>query len=84
MQRAQTREKLVDFLRTIARPGGQFVGSDDDVNLYDTGSLDSLAVIQIIVYLEAEHGVDMAANNIDPGEFGSISEILNVIERTTG
>jgi acyl carrier protein len=84
VDRAQLREELVGFLDTIARPGPSIDAVDDDTNLFDSGLLDSLAVIQIILHLEQQHGVDMAAHGIDPNDLGSITGILNAIQRASG
>ena len=78
------REDLIAYLRTIARPGQQIDDIGDDINLFDSGVLDSLAVIQIILHLEQNHGVDMAAHGIDPVDLGTIGGILNAIERASG
>lgn len=75
------REELVAFLGTICRPGQQIDGGDDDVNLFDAGLLDSLAVIQIILYLEQHHGINLIAAGIDPSGLGTIAGMLEAIER---
>lgn len=82
--RSRLREELVGFLDTIARPGPSIDAIDEDTNLFDSGLLDSLAVIQIILHLEQRHGVDMGAQGIDPNDLGSIAGILNAIQRANG
>ncbi len=78
---AGLREQLVGFLRGVARPGQVLADIDDDLHLFDAGLLDSLAVIQIILYLEQEHGVNLAAMGIDPAALATVKGILNAIER---
>lgn len=73
-----TRDQLVDFIRTIARPDSDLEAIGDDENLVEAGVVDSLAVVQMIVYLETEHRLNIAA--VDPAELVSIQGILNVIE----
>ena len=77
----QTREELINFLNSIARPGRPVEGSDDKTNLIDAGVIDSLALIQIIQYLEQGHGLDLQASGIDPNDLNSISGILTAAER---
>jgi len=84
LDRSQLRAELVAFLDTIARPGPSIAAVDDHTNLFDSGLLDSLAVIQIILYLEQQHGVNMAAQGIEPNDLGSIAGILNAILRISG
>ena len=80
----QIREDLIAFLRTIARLGQQIEAGNDDVNLFDSGLLDSLAVIQIILYLEQNYGVNIVAHGIDPTDLGTIGGILSAIRRGFG
>ncbi len=77
----ETRDRLCGFLQTIARPGIPIENLEDTTDLFDHGVLDSLAVIQIILYLEREHGIDMGKSGIDPVQLGSIAGILNAIEQ---
>ena len=73
------RDELVEFLGTIARPGGDVQAAGDDDDLVDAGVIDSLAVIQIIIYLESVHQVNASA--IDPMQLGTIAGILGAIDR---
>lgn len=84
MSKAQLREQWIEFLSTIALPGQQVETVDDDVNLFDTGVLDSLAVIQIIMRLEENHGVDLLSQGGDPSELATIGGILDTIEKISG
>ncbi|HHQ13527.1 MAG TPA: acyl carrier protein [Chromatiales bacterium] len=77
------RDRLCSFLQTIARPGVSIANLQDDTNLFDHGALDSLAVIQIILYLEREYHVNLGARGIDPAQLGSIEGILNAIAQGT-
>ncbi len=76
------REELVGFLNTVARPGCQVEEIEDDSNLIDAGIIDSLALIQIIFYLEQEYDLHLQALGIDPGDLGSINGILAAIARS--
>ncbi len=73
------RQKLRDYLAGIARPGRSLTDLADDDNLFDAGVLDSLAVIQIILYLE-QQGVDLAASGIAPEQLGTIAGILAALD----
>lgn len=74
-----TRENVIDFLRTIARPDSDLDSVGDEENLVENGVVDSLAVVQMVVYLETEHQLDVGM--IDPSELISIQGIMNVISR---
>ena len=73
------RAALLEFLSGIARPGADLSDLVDADNLVDKGVIDSLAVIQIILYLETEHGVNLGAAGIDPTEIVSIEGILGAM-----
>ena len=76
----QQRADLLGFLKTIVKPGGNLDQAADEDNLFDASIVDSLAIIQIIVYLEQSHGVNLSAQGIDPTELASIGGILKAIE----
>ena len=74
--RDRDREELISFLESIARPGRLIVDFDDNTNLFDAGAIDSLAVIQIIQYLEQKHDLNLLASGTDPNSLSSIAGIL--------
>ena len=82
-ERHQIREELIDFLRSIALPGRPVEEADDSTNLIDTGLIDSLAVVQIIQYLEQKHGLNLLVSGIDPNNLSSIAGILAAAERAS-
>lgn len=80
--RQELREEVVGFLNTVAKPGCQVDRMDDDVNLIDAGVVDSLAVVQIILYLEQNYALHLQSSGIDPADLGSIDGILAAIARS--
>lgn len=57
---------------------------DDDLNLIDAGLIDSMSTMNLVTYLEREHGVEFGINDIVPANFASINALAAfVIERTT-
>jgi len=74
-----TRAALIRFLGTIARPGQSAERVTDEQNLVDAGVIDSLAMVQIILYLEKEHGVDLLKAGLDPAELATVGGILRAI-----
>lgn len=81
MDRAAHKAKLLAFLRTIARPGRPPEGLDEQDGLVRSGLLDSLAVLEIVGYLEREYRIDFVRRGINPAELGSIGRLLDLIER---
>jgi len=78
----QTREDLLHFLDTVARPDQRIYGVADDVNLIDAGLIDSFALIQIILYLEERFGLNIRRDGVDTGDLASVAGILGAIART--
>ena len=79
--RAQLLADLRQFLRTIQKPGKpvELVALDD--RLVASGLIDSLAIMQIVVYLEEQYGIDFAATGFDPDRLSTIGSIIELIEQ---
>lgn len=70
---------LRNFLRTIQRPGRDLASVGDDDGLVASGLVDSLAIVQIVMYLEETYGIDFAATGVDPERLASISSIVELV-----
>lgn len=81
MNRDQHRRQLREFLDTIRRPDRPLDQVDDDAPLVASGLIDSLAVLEIILYLESRVGLSLAGTGVQPEELRSVSAILDLIER---
>lgn len=81
---SKTRERLLAFLEGIRRPDKPISSIRDDDNLVTAGLIDSLAVLEIIMFLEIEFSVDFSETGVDPSRLMSISSILDVIDRHGG
>jgi acyl carrier protein len=79
--RAERAAELREFLRTIERPDRPLDGADGRTSLVAAGLIDSLAVLEIVAYLETRYGVDFAETGVDPEELSSIEGILDLIDR---
>ena len=79
--RAQRAHALFDFLRTIQRPDQPLDATDERTSLVEAGLIDSLAVLEIVAYLEESYGMDFGETGVDPEELTSIGGILDLIER---
>lgn len=84
MADAAVRDELVRFLESVVRPGQDIGQWSDQTNLVDAGVMDSLALIQIIYYLESEHALELHTLGIDPSQLTSIDGILQAISKGSG
>lgn len=80
INREQRLEHLQQFLRSIQKPTRAIgsVGIDD--RLVESGLIDSLAIVQIVVYLEETYGMNFSASGVDPEKLASMAQILALIE----
>ena len=83
MEPEQRKSDLISFLRTIQRPDVALQEIDGDLSLVESGLIDSLALLQIITYLEQTYGIDFREKGIDPGELRSVNTILEFVARET-
>lgn len=78
--RAQCKSELLKFLRTIQNAGLPVESLDERQRLVDSGLIDSLAILQIVSYLEETYHIDFSIRGVDPEQLGSIGGILDLIE----
>lgn len=79
--RDQRKTDLLRFLRTIQRAGMPVETLDERQHLVASGLIDSLAVLQIVCYLEETYAIDFSARGVDAEQLGSIRGILDLIEQ---
>jgi len=80
-KRGQWRQDLVRFLREIQKAGLPVENLNDSDELVASGLIDSLALLQIVTYLEEGYGIDFSDRGVDPEQLGSIGNILDLIEQ---
>ena len=81
--REQHKTALLDFLRTIQKAGVPIQQLDENERLVASGLIDSLAILQIISYLETNYGIDFSEGGINPEQLASIGRVLDLIEQHT-
>jgi acyl carrier protein len=75
-----TRNELrAQVEQLLAAKGDQEPLLDTD-SLVLSGRLDSIDILQIVVFLETNYGIDFAEQQFDQEDFDSISRILTLIE----
>lgn len=77
----QRLQDLIVYLRTIQKPNKpiESVGVHD--NLFASGLLDSLAIVQIVLYLEKTYGIDISAGGFDPERLSTMASIVDLIDK---
>ena len=75
----QVLDELKTFLRTIQKPNTPVDSVGIDEPLVASGLVDSLAIMQIVVYLEERYGIDFAAGGFDPDRLGTMGGIVDLV-----
>ena len=74
--------KIRDFLGGMLREHDDHAAFDDAESLIENGRLDSLAVVNLVMFLESAFGVDFDKVEFDPQRLGSVDEIAAVVEES--
>ncbi len=79
--RDEQKTELLAFLRTIQKAGHPIERLREDESIIASGLIDSLAILQIVSYLEERYGIDFSTLGVDAEQLGSIAGILAVVEQ---
>lgn len=55
--------------------------SDDDLSLLDNGIVDSVGVMEMVAWLEQNHGLKIADQELVPENFDSVARLVRFVER---
>ena len=75
-----TRNELRTHVERLLTSKGDQEPLGDTDSLVLSGRLDSIDILQIVVFLEGNYGIDFADQPFDQEEFDSIARILKLIE----
>jgi acyl carrier protein len=81
MSRNDARTRLLAFLDTIRHPDVRLEALDENTSLVAAGIIDSLALLEVVTFLESEFGVNLAGSGVDPTSLSTMSGILDLIEQ---
>jgi len=79
--RQRHRDRVLEFLRTIQKPDRPLDTVAETDSLVESGLIDSLALLEIVAFLEEQYRIDFAAIGLEPEQLTSVSGILDLIER---
>lgn len=75
------RSRVLDFLRSIQKPDRPLDAVAETDSLVEAGLIDSLALLEIVAFLEEQYRIDFAETGLEPEQLTSVSGILDLIER---
>ena len=76
------RIKIRTFVEELLREYDDHAAFSDSESLIKSGRLDSLAVVNLVTFLETAFAVDFARVEFDPERFDTVAEIEAVIEES--
>jgi len=74
------RQQVRDFISELLKSRGQAVTFSDDEDLVATGRLNSLAIIELVVYLENGFNLDLSRQTFRADLLGTPSKIFSLLE----
>jgi D-alanine--poly(phosphoribitol) ligase subunit 2 len=79
MEELIMEDKVLDILEKIC--GVSDVREDRDIDLFDNGLLDSLALIELIISIEEEIGLKIEPTEISREDFTTPNEIIGYLTK---
>ena len=75
--------KVRDYVLDVLQSEYSFkTGIDvDEINFIEEGYMDSLKLVQFIVELEDEYGIEFTENEIDSQDFQKVGTLIALIEK---
>ena len=72
------KDTVLDILEDLT--GSDEVKKDLDVNLFETGLLDSMATVQLLLELQTQLGVDVPVSVFERSEWDTPNKIIAKVE----
>ena len=79
-----SRDAIRRFIRETMLFGDETVDLHDDVPLLDEGIIDSIGVVELVGFVEAEFGIAVAGDELIPTNFDSIRSLAALVDRKLG
>ncbi len=70
---------LRGFILENLLPGEDPANLTDDLELKESGILDSMSTLKLVTFLEEQYKVEFEANDLDPANLASISTIERLV-----
>lgn len=73
------RESIRQFILDNCLPGEDPENLTDDLELRESGILDSMSTLKLVSHLEQAHGVEFEANDLNPANLASVAAIERLV-----
>ena len=78
------RDAILAKVRNFLRHATKDTDIDPDVNMFESGLVDSLFAMQLLLYVEQEFGLKVTHEDLDPKNFNSLNALTNFVLRKQG
>ncbi|WP_125980975.1 D-alanine--poly(phosphoribitol) ligase subunit DltC [Loigolactobacillus iwatensis] len=72
-----TKQTVVDILKDLT---GSDVSGNLDENLFDSGMIDSMATVELLLELQERFGIDVPVSEFDRSEWDTPNKIIAKVE----
>lgn len=73
------KSALREYILENLLPGEDPANLTDELELKESGILDSMSTLKLVTFLEEQFKVEFEANDLDPGNLASISAIERLV-----
>ncbi|MCR5117759.1 MAG: D-alanine--poly(phosphoribitol) ligase subunit DltC [Lachnospiraceae bacterium] len=77
MNREEAKKRLLEVLADICED--DIVLSDPDVELFESGLLDSIAYMELLLEIERELGISVAPSEVEKEDVNTPSKLIEVV-----
>jgi acyl carrier protein len=74
------RESIRQFILDNCLPGEDPANLTDDLELKESGILDSMSTLKLVNHLEQAHQVELEASDLEPANLATVSAIERLIK----
>ena len=78
MANGTVEARMLDLIEEVC--DDEVVREERDIDLFETGLLDSMAAIELLVGIESEFGVVIAPTAVEREEMNSVNKIIYQVE----
>lgn len=79
-----TNDNIRNFITTEILHGSQPKPLDDHEPLIESGIIDSMGIMTLLVYVEEQFSIQIPSGDLVPENFASISSIAALVDRQLG
>jgi acyl carrier protein len=77
----QYRDRLVDDIRSVLRDHLHVLVESADTDLLESGSVDSIGLVELILHLEERFEVSLPMDALEIDDFRSVNTIAGLVTR---